>query len=316
MRYSGTRVLVTGPGGFLGTPLCEALVAEGASVRALLRRGGGWLDRSPVGGELERVAGDVRDPEAVLRATQGVDLVFHLAGVTTVPQSVADPRGTWATNVDGTLNVLEACRAHEAKLVLASSSQVYGQARYVPIDEAHPLAPRSPYAASKLAQEALVEGWRHSYGLRATTLRTFFTYGPRQSTRSIVPTVICQLLDGPRIRLGNLFPERDFVHVDDQVRGYLLAGLSEAAEGRCINLAGLELVSIGSLVQRVGRLLGVEPQVEQDPSRVRPRGSELVAVHGDSSLAAELLGWRPEIPIDEGLADCVAWYREHRALFG
>jgi nucleoside-diphosphate-sugar epimerase len=316
MDYRGRRVLVTGPSGFLGTPLCEGLVRAGARVRALVRprRAPSWLDRSEVSADVERVEGDVAEPERLQRALRGVELVFHLAARTSVPESVRQPEPTLQTNIVGTWNVLEAARRADSRLILASSSQVYGQATRSPIDEAHPLQANSPYAASKIAQEALVQAWSRSYGLPATVLRTFFTYGPRQSLASVVPTVICQLLDGPRVQLGNLYPQRDFVHVDDQVRGYLLAGASSGVDGRVINLAGPELVSIGGLVERVGALLGLRPEVVQDPERMRPRGSELASVAGDSSLAEALLGWRPEIGIDEGLERTVAWYREHRGL--
>ncbi len=316
MDYRGIRVLVTGPSGFLGTPLCEGLVREGARVRALVRprSSPSWLDRSELSAEIERFQGDVRAPDSLRAPVDGVDLVFHLAAQTSVPDSVRDPALTLQTNVVGTQNLLEAARRAQARVVLASSSQVYGQALYSPIDEAHPLQARSPYAASKIAQEALVQAWSASFGLRATVLRTFFTYGPRQSLASVVPAVVCQLLDGPRLQLGNLYPQRDFVHVDDQVRGYLLAGASEGVDGRVINLAGPALVSIGGLVERVGALLGVSPQVLEDPERVRSRGSELACVAGDSSLAAQLLGWRPEVAIDEGLARTVDWYRQHRQL--
>lgn len=317
MDYTDSTVLVTGPDGFLGTPLCEGLVAAGARVRALVQYGGGggWLDRSPVSEQVERVPGDIRDAELVARAAQGADVVFHLAALTTVPWSLQAPGSYVQTNIVGTYNVLQAARNAGSRLILASSSQVYGKARYVPIDEAHPLHATSPYAASKIAQEALVQAWVNSFGLRATVLRTFFTYGPRQSLRNIVPTVICQLLEGPDITLGNLFPERDFVHVDDQVRGYLLAGLSDQAEGQVINLAGRELVSIGGLVERVGAILGVQPVIHQDPARVRPPGTEIHSVHGDSARASELLAWRPRVDIDTGLRLCVEWYRANHSLF-
>ncbi|MCB9764502.1 MAG: GDP-mannose 4,6-dehydratase [Alphaproteobacteria bacterium] len=319
MRYRHRRVLVTGPDGFMGTPLCEGLVREGADVRALVQYGAGtgssWLDQSPASPRVRRVPGDIRDPDTVARAAEGVDLIFHLAALSTVPWSLQAPGSYVQTNIVGTYNVLQVARNLGARVVLASSSQVYGVARYVPIDEAHPLEARSPYAASKIAQEKLVESWHHGFGLDATILRTFFTYGPRQSLRNIVPTVITQLLAGPHIKLGNLHPERDFVHVDDQIEGYLAAGVSDAVNGRTLNLSGRELISIGGLVERVGRILGIEPIVETDPARVRSKGTEINAVSGDSTLARELLGWTPGIDIDAGLEKCVDWYRSNLSAY-
>jgi len=313
MSYLRTVVLVTGPDGFLGTPLCEALVRAGATVRALTLEGprATWLDRSWSSGEVERFVGDIRNSESVRAAAAGVDVVFHLAAISQVPWSLSDPRLAVEVNVNGTLNVLEAARSADAKVVLASSSQVYGKARYVPIDLDHPLEARNPYAATKIAQEALVQAWVRSYGLRATVLRTFFTYGPRQSLQNIVPHVIRQLLASERVEIGNLYPERDFVFVDDMVDAYVLAGLCEAADGQVLNLAGSELVSIRGLIDRVAAITGQSPVIVQDPSRMRPPGSEIDSVCGDSRSATEVMAWGPRVAIDPGLRATVAWFRQN-----
>jgi len=315
-NWNGARVCVTGAGGFLGSHLCERLVQEGAEVRALVhynsRASCGWLDHSPVARDLEIVPGDVRNADQMAQLVAGTEVVFHLAALTTVPWSYAVPASFVHVNVDGTLNVLEAARrAGVGRFVQASSSQCYGTARQVPITESHPLQAQSPYAATKIASDMMVDAWHRTYGLPTVTLRVFCTYGPRQSVRNIIPTIITQLMRGPRIRLGNLHPLRDYNYVDDTVEAYLLGGAAEGVEGATLNVAGRSEIRIGELARLIARLMGTDVEIEQDPGRTRPASSEVDRLLGDHSQAAARLGWEHKVELEEGLQRTIAWYRDN-----
>jgi dTDP-glucose 4,6-dehydratase len=313
---SGRRVLVTGAGGFIGSQLCERLVELGAEVRALVEYNSlgsfGWLDESPARGELDAVLGDVRDPDAVRRLAEGVETLFHLAALIAIPYSYEAPHSYVETNVLGTLNVLRGAReAGVGMVVHTSTSEVYGTARSVPIDETHPLQAQSPYAASKIGADKLAESFHLSFGLPVATLRPFNTYGPRQSARAVIPTIITQLLAGDTLALGNLTPTRDFTYVADTVEAFVRIGDCPAAVGRVVNIGSGRELSIGELVERIEALLGRRAPVEREEERVRPPASEVERLCADARLAGELFGWEPQVSLDEGLAATAEWIGGH-----
>jgi len=305
--WSGRRVLVTGAGGFIGSHLTERLVELGADVRALVeydsRGSWGWLDV---------VAGDVRDRDSARAAVRDAEVVFHLAALIAIPYSYEAPDSYVQTNVVGTLNVLRAAQeAGVALVVHTSTSEVYGSAQYVPIDEAHPLQGQSPYAASKIGADKMAEAFHLSYGLPVATLRPFNTFGPRQSARAVIPTVITQLLAGDRVSLGNLEPTRDFTYVTDTVEAFVRTPDCPEAVGRVINTGSGREIAIGELVERIESVLGRRAPVERDETRVRPSGSEVERLCANARAARELLGWEPAVSLDDGLAATAAWLEEN-----
>jgi NAD dependent epimerase/dehydratase len=311
---AGRRVLVTGAAGFIGAHLCDALVAAGASVRGLVRynsRGDhgalDWLDRE-VASEVDVVAGDLRDPESVAAAIKGVEVVFHLAAQIAIPYSYVNPRDFFETNVIGSLNVAQAALAQDVdRVVHTSTSEVYGSAQTVPIDEQHPLHPQSPYAASKVGADKLFDSFHRSFGLRAVVLRPFNTFGPFQSARAIIPTIASQALAGGPVTLGSLHPRRDLTFVTDTAAGFIAAAQADAAVGETIQLGTGFDVSIGELVELIGDVLGRELEVVLDEQRVRPPDSEVLRLISSPALARELTGWTPAVELREGLARTVAW---------
>lgn len=314
--WTGRRVLVTGAGGFIGSHLCEALVALGADVRAFVEYNSmgswGWLDESPASGEVEVVAGDVRDRDSVVAAAAGASVVFHLAALIAIPYSYEAPGSYVATNILGTVNVLRAAQQAGAELVVhTSTSEVYGTARYVPIDEAHPLQGQSPYAASKIGADKMAEAFHLSFGVPVATLRPFNTYGPRQSARAVIPTIATQLLEGTTVALGNLTPTRDFTFVADTVDAFVRIAETPAAVGRVLNTGSGTEISIGDLVERIETVLGRRAPVERDDERVRPPGSEVERLCADTTAARELLAWEPRVSLDDGLAATVEWIAEN-----
>lgn len=320
--FDGVRVLVTGAGGFIGSHLTERLARAGARVRALVRytsQGGvgalAELDRAVLD-ELEIVAGDIRDPDCVRESARNCEVVFHLAALIAIPYSYVHPRSYVETNITGTLNVLSAAReVGTARVVHTSTSEVYGTARYVPIDERHPLVGQSPYSATKIAADQLAESFYRSFGVPVVTLRPFNTYGPRQSARAVVPTIVMQALVGERVALGSTSPTRDLTYVTDTVEGFLAAAKAEGVEGETINLGRGEETSIAELVERVGAILGTQPTIERDERRVRPEASEVERLISDPSKARRLLGWDPQVPLDEGLRRVVEHIRAHPWLY-
>jgi NAD dependent epimerase/dehydratase len=313
-ELAGRAVLVTGAGGFIGGHVVEMLVRNGACVRAMCRynsrndRGTlDWLEPE-VTAELEVVAGELRDIESVSAAVEGVEIVLHLGAQIAIPYSYVNPRDFFEVNVLGTLNVAQAALRHGvARVVQTSTSEVYGTAQSVPIVESHPLEPQSPYAASKVAADKLMDSFRRSFDLPVTVLRPFNTYGPRQSARAIVPTIISQALEGSTLRLGSLHTRRDLTFVEDTAAAFLAAATTDAAIGRTIHLGTDSDVAIGDLVELVGELLGRELEVQTDPARVRPANSEVQRLIASPALAREVLGWEPRVDLRTGLARTIEW---------
>lgn len=310
----GRTVLVTGAGGFIGGHLSVELVRRGARVRAFTQynsrddRGTlAWFDPEVVR-EIEVVAGDLRDGESVGKAVAGTETVFHLGALIAIPYSYVNPRGFFETNVIGTFNVAQsALAAGVERVVHASTSEVYGTAQSVPITEEHPLEAQSPYSASKIGADKLMDSFHRSYDLPATTVRPFNTYGPHQSRRAIVPTIVSQALAGDRLQLGALEPRRDLTFVSDTVAGFIAAAEAPAALGRTLQLGTGTDVSVGELVGVVAGLLGRDLEVDVDPARLRPARSEVMRLISDPRLALELTGWSPRVDLEEGLRQTIDW---------
>jgi dTDP-glucose 4,6-dehydratase len=306
---TGKKILVTGADGFIGSHLVEALVREGASVRALVfynsLNSWGWLDDAApdVHGKFEVVAGDIRDAEFVRGAVRGCEIVLHLAALISIPFSYVSTAAFIDTNVVGTLNVLQAARdAGVARLVCTSTSEVYGTAQRVPIDEDHPLQAQSPYAASKIAADQLALSFYRSFETPVAILRPFNTYGPRQSARAVIPTVISQIANGAReIELGSLHPTRDFSFVGDTVQGFLHAAVADGAVGQVINTGSDFEISIGDLAKLIAETMHADVKVKHAAERVRPEASEVERLWADVSRASSVLGWKPEHGGREGL---------------
>jgi len=310
--WSGRPVLVTGAGGFIGSHLAESLVRAGAEVRAFVRynsRGDhGWLEVSELADDIEIFRGDLTNPEAVGGAMEGREVVFHLGALIPIPYSYRHPREFVAANVEGTLNVVEAARRTEpARIVHTSTSEVYGTAQRVPIDEEHPLHPQSPYAATKVGADQVALSFQRSFGTPVVVVRPFNTYGPRQSARAVIPTIITQALSREVIELGATDPTRDFLFVEDTARGMIRSAEAHGVEGEVINLGTGTEISIGELGQRVLRQLGKEVPVELDETRLRPQDSEVERLVADTTKAKRLLTWEPEIDLDEGLRRTTEW---------
>lgn len=315
-------ILVTGAGGFIASHLVEALARQGARVRAFVRynsrRDPGLLRLLPAEllPQVELFPGDLRDLNAVQAAMQAVSLVFHLGALISIPYSYRQPAEVVETNIIGTLNVLLAAKtAGVQRLIHTSTSEVYGTARQVPIDENHPLQGQSPYSASKIGADKLAESFFCTYDLPVVTLRPFNTYGPRQSARAVIPTIITQALTQPVIRLGSLETRRDFTFIHDTVRGFLLAAQAPGIEGQTFNLGAGSEIQIGELAKQVIRLAGRPVKIELDEDRLRPVKSEVHRLLSDNRLARQRLSWEPQVSLEQGLVETIAWIREHLDLY-
>jgi NAD dependent epimerase/dehydratase len=318
--WKGKQVLVTGAGGFIGSHLAERLVEEGARVRALVHYNSlgswGWLQDAPRRGDMDVRAGDIVDRDGVQHAMEGVECVFHLAALIGIPYSYHAPEAYVRTNVVGTLNVLQAARAlGVGRVVHTSTSEAYGTARYVPIDEKHPLQGQSPYSATKIGADKLVESYHLSFGSPVVTVRPFNTFGPRQSARAVIPTIIAQALAGRPVKLGNLHPTRDLNYVANTVDGFVRAGEAPGALGGTFNLGTGREISVGDLAALIGRLAGRPLQVEGEPSRLRPEGSEVERLLADATRARDVLGWTPAVSLEEGLTRTIEWLSRHQHLY-
>ena len=316
MNWKGKKVLVTGAGGFIGSHLTERLMEEGADIRAMVHYNAlntwGWLDRSPVRDDIKVVAGDICDRDSVRQAMQDAEIVFHLAALIAIPYSYHAPASYVRTNIEGTLNVLQA--AHELdveRVVHTSTSEVYGTAQYVPINEQHPLQGQSPYSASKIGADKLVESFHLSFDLPVVTVRPFNTFGPRQSARAVIPTIVTQCLAGKTVRLGNLHPTRDLNYVSNTVDGFLLAASVPATIGQTINLGSGREISIGELAKLIIRLVGRPISIESEEQRLRPDKSEVERLLADTTLARMVLEWKPVISLEEGLERTIEWIGQH-----
>lgn len=311
-------VLVTGAAGFIGSHVVEKLVAAGYAVRTFVHynAAGHWHNLEAVAPEtmasVEVVAGDIADPFAVDEAVRGCDAVAHLAALIGIPYSYTAPAAYVNTNIVGTLNVLQACRRHGTRRVVhTSTSEVYGTAQYVPIDEQHPVVGQSPYSATKIGADKLAESFYRSFELPVVTIRPFNTFGPRQSARAVIPTIITQALAGDTLRLGSLDPVRDLTYVEDTAAAFVAAITAEDVEGETINLGVGEGVSIGDLVERVGALMGKTLNVTTDQRRVRPGGSEVMRLISNNAKARRLLHWTPDVDLDEGLRRTLDYLAGH-----
>jgi dTDP-glucose 4,6-dehydratase len=317
------KVLVTGAGGFIGSHLAEELVRQGEDVRAFVRYNSrderGLLEELPkdIQNQIEVVPGDLKDPDGVKKAVQGCHKIFHLGALIAIPYSYVHPFDFIQTNVVGTAHLLNACLNHETldRIVLTSTSEVYGTAQYIPIDEKHPLQAQSPYAASKIAADKLAESYHLSFGLPIATIRPFNTFGPRQSLRAIIPTIISQAIDGKGIRLGNLKPRRDFLFVRDTVQGFVQVGRCEEAVGKVINIGAGADISIEELVKKILDQMGKGMEIEVEDRRIRPEKSEVMQLLSDTRLAKELFGWAPRYPLEDGLKETIEWYRKNLSRF-
>ena len=317
---SGRRVLVTGADGFIGSHLVERLVRDGAEVRALClytsQGTNGWLDESPdeVRDAVDVRLGDVRDAGLMRDVVEGCDLVLHLASLIAIPYSYVAPASFVETNITGALNLLEAVRASGARMINTSTSEVYGTPETVPITEAHPLRAQSPYAASKIAADKLCESYAASYGVEVATLRPFNTYGPRQSMRAVIPTVLTQLLAGAEtVRLGNLSPRRDFTFVSDTVEGFVRAASTGMRPGELVQLGTGHAVSVGEVVQLCREVTGrLDAEILVEDERIRPDGSEVEVLLSDPAAARGRFGWAPTVELEDGLRATAAWIADRR----
>lgn len=320
MDLDGKRVVVTGADGFIGSHLVEALVAHGAHVTAFCYYNSfdsrGWLDATPEDTmrDVDVFMGDIRDPNGVRTALKGADAVMHLAALIGIPFSYHSPDSYVDTNVKGTLNVLQAARDLEiGRVVVTSTSEVYGTARYVPIDEAHPRQGQSPYSASKIGADAMADAFHRSFGLPVTIVRPFNTYGPRQSARAVIPTIITQLFSGAEeIHLGSLHPTRDLTYVTDTAAGFIALAECDEAVGRDVNLGVGEEITIGDLATLLMDITGRQVPIVSKDERLRPGKSEVERLLSDNSLVRALTVWKPGVSLREGLSRTAAWFSDER----
>jgi dTDP-glucose 4,6-dehydratase len=324
MRLEGKKILVTGADGFIGSHLVEHLAGRGHDVRAFVLYNSlgsrGWLDGASLGKNVEFFAGDIRDAGSVHSATRGCQVVFHLAALISIPYSYQAPESYIDTNIRGTMNVLQAARELSVeKVVHTSTSEVYGTARFVPITEEHPLQGQSPYSASKIAADQMAFAYFSSFDVPVAIMRPFNTYGPRQSARAVIPTVITQIAAGKRaLRLGALHPTRDFNYVDDTVRAFVATAESDRSAGEVFNIGSNFEVSIGDTARLIAQVMQAEITIETDQNRLRPKDSEVERLRADNGKARKLLQWEPAYGglegLRRGLAETVAWFKDSRNL--
>lgn len=316
------KALITGADGFIGSHLTELLIKEGYDVKAFVYYNSfnswGWLDTLPkhILNEIEIFSGDIRDPNGVRNAVRGVDEVFHLAALIAIPFSYHSPDSYIDTNIKGTLNVLQAARDYETdRVLITSTSEVYGTAQYVPIDEKHPYQGQSPYSATKIGADRLAESFYRSFNMPISIVRPFNTYGPRQSARAVIPTIITQLLSGEKdIKLGSLSPTRDFNYVKDTVKGFLEIAKSMNTIGEEINIATQNEISIGELANELIRQINPEAKIICEEERLRPEKSEVNRLLGSNEKIMRLTNWKPEYSLESGIADTIEWFKNPNNL--
>lgn len=319
----GKKVLITGAGGFIGSHLVELLLQKGANVRAFVKYNGrgdwGMLSDLPAESQksIEVIAGNICDPFFVRKAVENCDYVFHLAALIGIPYSYVAPSDQISVNVGGTVNVLQACLDERTPHVVhTSTSETYGSAQYVPIDEKHPLHGQSPYSASKIGADKMVEAYFRSFELPVVTVRPFNTFGPRQSARAFIPTVIAQAITRDKIVMGSLTPVRDLTFVKDTAEGFIKVGLCDKVVGQVVNLGIGHGRTIGEVVKTILKILGKEDMpIEQDPRRIRPTKSEVMRLISDNKIAKEICGWRPKYSLEAGLGETVEWIKRNVDIY-
>lgn len=318
------KILITGAGGFIGSHLIELCVEQGYTVKAFVRYKSdgswGWLEDVNCKNDVEVIVGDIRDYDSVSNALKGCDTVFHLAALIGIPYSYISPLAYVKTNIEGTYNILEAAKQQSSldKIIITSTSEVYGTAQYIPIDEKHPTVGQSPYSATKIAADHLALSYYCSFGLPVTIARPFNTYGPRQSARAIIPTIITQLLGSSEIiKLGFLAPKRDFTYVKDTCKGFLAIAKSGDSVGNEVNIASGIEISIGDLAKMIGSKINKGVRIELDNTRVRPDESEVMRLQGCNKKVRELTGWNPQVSLNEGLDYVIEWFKNnfHKRLY-
>jgi NAD dependent epimerase/dehydratase len=317
-----SKILITGADGFIGSHLTEALVENGFKVRAFVYYNSfnsyGWLDTLPgeIKDKIEFFPGDIRDPNGVNEAIKNVDIVFHLAALIAIPFSYNSPDSYIDTNVKGTLNILQAARKNNIKRVLiTSTSEVYGTAQFIPITELHPKQPQSPYSASKIGSDAIADSFYRSFELPVTIVRPFNTYGPRQSARAVIPTIISQLLNGAEeIKLGDILPTRDLLFVKDTVNGFIKIAQCEDLIGHEVNIATQSEISIGSLAQLIINKINPDAKIVTDTIRIRPEKSEVFRLFGSNEKLKSYTDWEPKYSLEEGLEETINWFSESKNL--
>ncbi len=322
MNWSQKTALVTGAGGFIGSHLSEYLVELGAQVKAFVRYNSrndwGLLELVPRQklNEIEVIMGDLRDADAISHTVNGVEVIFHLGSLIAIPYSYIHPRETIETNILGTFNLLTAAKENKIeKFVHTSTSEVYGTANYVPMNEEHPLQGQSPYSASKIGADKIAESFYRSFELAVATIRPFNTYGPRQSARAVIPTIISQALTREKILLGSLDPTRDLTYVDDVVEAFIKVAESPKSIGEVVNIGSNFEISIGKLAQRILSLMNKEVEIVSDASRIRPQKSEVERLWCNNTKAKKLLDWSPKVSLDEGLSKTIDWISDNINLY-
>lgn len=316
MNLKGKTVLVTGADGFIGSHLTEMLLSEGCKIKALSQYNSfnnwGWLEQIKDLQAIEVLSGDIRDPHYCLEITKGVDVIFHLAALIAIPYSYVAPSSYVETNITGTLNICQAALQNGCeKIIHTSTSEVYGSALYVPIDEKHPIQPQSPYSASKIGADNMAMSFFNAFNLPLTIARPFNTYGPRQSARAIIPTIISQIASGSKvIQVGDLSPTRDFNYVEDTCRGFVEIAKSDQTIGEIVNIGSNFEISIKDTFELIKKIMNSDVQFEVDPQRIRPQKSEVLRLWCDNSKIEQLTGFKPQFSIESGLAKTIEWFTE------
>jgi len=320
MKLKGKKILVTGAGGFIGSHLVESLIASGACVKALVfyNRDNDWGNLEALSSEIksniEVILGDIRDPDFCMKIVKDIDIIFHLAALIGIPYSYLSPRSYIDTNVSGTMNVCQAALENNCeKIVHTSTSEVYGSAQYMPIDEAHPLQPQSPYSASKIGADSIALSYYYSFNLPLTIVRPFNVFGPRQSLRAVIPTIIGQALSQGEVKLGSLFPKRDYTFVKDTVQAFIKAAENKESIGKVFNIGTNREVSIGEIAEKIITLLGKEIEIYEDEKRVRPEKSEVNRLLCNNKLALDILNWEAKFSFEVGLEQTIDWMRNNLA---
>jgi len=315
------KILVTGSAGFIGSHLTELMVRAGYNVKAFIhynsKNNWGWLEESKCKKEIEIITGDIRDYDSVYSAMNGVDTVFHLAALIGIPYSYVSPLAYIRTNIEGTYNILQSAKELELQnILITSTSETYGTAQYVPIDEKHPMVGQSPYSATKIASDQIALSYYRSFNLPVKVVRPFNTYGPRQSARAFIPTVISQVLSGiDEIKVGNLTPTRDLTYVKDTARGFLEIAKSDSTVGEITNIGMKEEISMGNLVKLIGKIIGQEITIVTDKNRIRPEKSEVERLFCDNSKILKNTNWKPQYDLEKGIQETVAWLKENIHLY-